>query len=162
MLIKSVQNNKFDRLVDRLTKDYGPDHPVINYMASVSPVSEAIIRRHTIKDLYEAEIQATVTGATTFYLPPKELLPITSDGEKLMIGDNNKSIKIVGDVPIFPPFPFNHSLTPVSPPYGPDEMKAVATLKDHTKPIEYKPYSASLAMQRAVESLSLSLHATNE
>jgi hypothetical protein len=133
-------------------KDYGADHPLISYMASVSPVSEPIIERHTIGDLYKAEVQATVTGATTFYLPPKKLLPITPAGEKFMISDD-KSIKVVGHAPIFPPFPFNESLTPVLPPYGPEEMKAIATLKDHTKPVGYRPYSASSAMQRTVESL---------
>src|SRR5579871_1864058 len=106
-------------------EDYGADHPVISYMASVSPVSDPTIQRHTIGDLYKPEVQATVNGATTFYIPPKKLLPITPAGEKFMVGDD-KNIKLVGDAPIFPPFPFNESLTPVLPPYGPEEKKAIA------------------------------------
>jgi hypothetical protein len=71
-----------------------------------------------------------------------------------------ESIKLVGDAPAFPAFPFNQSLAPVLSPYGPEEIKAITVLKDHTKPAEYRPYSASPAMQKAVESLSLNLHVT--
>lgn len=143
-------------------EDYGANHPVISYMASVSPLSEPIIKRYTIEDLYKAEVQATITGATTFYLPPKTLLPITPAGEKFMFGDD-KNLKLAGNVaPIYPPFPFNESLTPVLPPYGPEEMKVIAALKHHTMPVGYRPYVASPAMQKAVERLSLSINTIKE
>lgn len=63
-------NSGFSLLLDHLEAVYGPDQEVVNYVGSRYPGIDPLIARHTITELREPSIQATVTGLSTFYLPP--------------------------------------------------------------------------------------------
>ncbi|KAE9376382.1 hypothetical protein N431DRAFT_462219 [Stipitochalara longipes BDJ] len=152
-----IKNDKFDALVDRLIQEYGPDHPLVNYQAAISPLSEASIGRHIVSDLRKAEVQESVTGASTFYIPPKTVLQVTPQGAKLVSESDELPTYLSKDVPVFPPFPFNQSLAPIAPAYSSAERKAIEELDNHITPLEYRKYNASSAMQKTVESISFSL-----
>lgn len=129
----------------------------MDYLAPISPLSDASIRRYAISDLRKEEVRNSITASSTFYLPPKKLLTVTPRGEKLLGGGDRWRIAAIKDAQIYPPYPFNPSLARVTPPYGPAEVKAIEEIDSHTTPPQYIPYSASSAMQKAAESISLNL-----
>ena len=145
----------FNILVDRLTVDYGPNHPVVDYLAPMSPLSDASIRRYIISDLFKVEVKNTITAASTFYLPPKKLLQLTPLVETFLKSGDTWKFSDIKEIQMFPPNPFNPSLAQITPPYGPADVKAIKDLDIHTTPPQFIPYSASLAMQKAVESIYL-------
>jgi len=63
-------NSGFSLLLDHLEAVYSPDQVVTHYVGSRYPGVEPLIARHTIAELREPAVQATVTGLSTFYLPP--------------------------------------------------------------------------------------------
>jgi hypothetical protein len=63
-------NSGFSLLLDHLEAVYGPDQVVTNYVGSRYPGIDPLIARHTLAELREPSIQSTVTGLSTFYLPP--------------------------------------------------------------------------------------------
>jgi hypothetical protein len=65
-------NRGFSLLLDYLEASHGPDHEVINYTGSRYPGIDPVIVRHTVSSLRDPATQQTVTGISTFYLPPKE------------------------------------------------------------------------------------------
>ncbi|KAF8252520.1 hypothetical protein K440DRAFT_650847 [Wilcoxina mikolae CBS 423.85] len=148
----SIENDKFDHFVNRLQQDYGPSHPVINYVAAVSPLAEPTIQRYTISDLFKDSVKACISGVSTFYLPPKELLPITDVGEKLILdlGTDKAALQ----VKTYPPLPYC-PLSTGQQPYGPYEKAVIERIKDHTTPADYRPYNTSQAMYKALERLYL-------
>ncbi|KAI0098508.1 tetrapyrrole methylase [Nemania sp. FL0031] len=67
------ENKHFLQLIDHLEEHYGASHPLINYMAGTSPMQQSIIDRHTIGAMRDPDVVKTVTPASTFYIPPKDL-----------------------------------------------------------------------------------------
>jgi hypothetical protein len=63
-------NSGFSLLLDHLEAVYGPDQVITNYVGSRYPGIDPMIARHTITELREPAVQSTVTGLSTFYLPP--------------------------------------------------------------------------------------------
>jgi len=63
-------NSGFSLLLDHLEGVYASDQVVTHYVGSRYPGVEPLIERHTIAELREPAVQATVTGLSTFYLPP--------------------------------------------------------------------------------------------
>jgi hypothetical protein len=63
-------NSGFSILLDYLEETYGPDQEVINYIGSRYPGAEPVKDRHTINSLRHPKVQATITGISTFYIPP--------------------------------------------------------------------------------------------
>ena len=63
-------NSGFSLLLDHLEAVYGRDQVVTNYVGSRYPGIDPMIARHTIAELREPSVQASVTGLSTFYLPP--------------------------------------------------------------------------------------------
>lgn len=63
-------NSGFSVLLDYLEETYGPDHEVINYIGSRYPGIDPICEKHTIASLRDPGTQSTVTGISTFYIPP--------------------------------------------------------------------------------------------
>ena len=75
-------NSGFSVLLDYLEETYGPDHEVVNYIGSRYPGIEPIRASHTIASLRDPEIQKTITGISTFYIPPAKVAK--SDPDMLM------------------------------------------------------------------------------
>jgi hypothetical protein len=68
-------NSGFSILLDYLEEVYGPDHTVVNYVASRYPGIEPLTDARWIAAFRDPDAQATVTGISTFYLPPKQAAP---------------------------------------------------------------------------------------
>jgi hypothetical protein len=132
---------------------------VVDYKAAMSPLAKPSITKYTVSELYNAEALRNISSISTFYIPPKEFLPLAPYAEKLVFGGHKQAVAVSRDVQVFPALGPTISFGPVPPAYGPAETKAIAAIKTHTVPPQYKLYSASPAMQKAVESLSLSLKA---
>lgn len=64
-------NANFVLLLDYLEELYGADQEVVNYVGSRYPGVAPQIDRQTIASLRDPQVQARVTGISTFYLPPR-------------------------------------------------------------------------------------------
>ncbi|KAI1258710.1 tetrapyrrole methylase [Xylariaceae sp. FL1019] len=67
------ENKHFLQLIDHLEEHYGTSHPLINYVAATSPMQQSCMDRHTIGEMRDPDVVKTVTPASTFYIPPKDL-----------------------------------------------------------------------------------------
>ncbi|WP_223272816.1 SAM-dependent methyltransferase [Serratia quinivorans] len=67
-------NNGFSYFVNWLIKIYGPDYQVTHYIGSRYPTIAPLINIHTLNELYDPDIQATITGISTFYIPPRDVI----------------------------------------------------------------------------------------
>lgn len=85
----------------------------MNYVAAVSPLAEPTIQRHTISELFKDSVKASISGVSTFYIPPKELLPLTAAGKKLILDLNTDKAAV--QVKTYPPAAV---LSPVDGPAG--------------------------------------------
>lgn len=79
---KGFKETKFPALAERLLKDYGPDHTVVHYTASQYTHIKPRCDYYTVGDIQEPEVAQKITGISTFYLPPKIMLPSTEEGSK--------------------------------------------------------------------------------
>ncbi|MFI1967481.1 SAM-dependent methyltransferase [Streptomyces pathocidini] len=64
-------NNSFSVLLDYIEEAYGSDYPIVNYIGSRYPGIDPTKDQHTVSSLRVPEAQSTVTGISTFYIPPK-------------------------------------------------------------------------------------------
>ncbi|KAF3936890.1 hypothetical protein ABW19_dt0206141 [Dactylella cylindrospora] len=149
-----LKNGNFRLFVNRLEEDYGPDHHVFNYIGAIHPLDRPTMAKHRISELYDEEVQKTINPASTLYIPPKELLPLAPNAEKVVVTDPTTKI-VLQDQISFPGIAPNDALGKVSDPYTENELSAIAALKDHAIPEGYLPYKASPGLQRIVEALSL-------
>lgn len=67
-------NNGFSYFVNWLIKIYGPDYQVTHYIGSRYPTIAPLINIHTLIELYDPDIQDTITGISTFYIPPRDVI----------------------------------------------------------------------------------------
>jgi hypothetical protein len=68
-------NSGFTILLDYLEEVYGPDHTVVNYVASRYPGIEPVADSRPLAAFRDPDAQAKVTGISTFYLPPSQAAP---------------------------------------------------------------------------------------
>ena len=68
-------NSGFSILLDYLEEVYGSGHTVVNYVASRYPGIEPLADTRPLAAFRDPDVQAKVTGISTFYLPPKEAAP---------------------------------------------------------------------------------------
>ncbi|KAK5994758.1 hypothetical protein PT974_03141 [Cladobotryum mycophilum] len=92
-----IKNDKFQTLALRLQTEYGPNHPIVNYKAAISPLGQPTIQRYTIADLFKDETKRTIDATSTFYIPPKSLL---SEPKSLYGKRENKIIAALGSYTI--------------------------------------------------------------
>jgi hypothetical protein len=140
-------------LIERLEQEYGPDYPVVHYIAAVLPTEDAVMDKFTISQLHDPEVARRVTGISTFYLPPKELRePNVEMLKKLRL-----PVKLTDIRHQF--YPSNQWSPPKTDsdvaPYGPYEQAAISKLDGHTTPEQYSPLVASKAMIDLMTKLAL-------
>ncbi|OAX31894.1 tetrapyrrole methylase, partial [Rhizopogon vinicolor AM-OR11-026] len=70
--------SKFHLLVDRLEKDFGPDHKVVHYIGAVLPQSATIMDTFTIADLRKEDVAKQFGTISTLYIPPRDERPVHS------------------------------------------------------------------------------------
>ncbi|PIA97994.1 hypothetical protein CB0940_05746 [Cercospora beticola] len=68
-------NKEIYKLADYLEAEYGPDHPVIAYLAAIQPFHDSKMDKMTVQDLRDQDkVQnIPITAGTTLYVPPKKL-----------------------------------------------------------------------------------------
>ncbi|OAX34681.1 tetrapyrrole methylase, partial [Rhizopogon vinicolor AM-OR11-026] len=69
---------KFHLLVDRLEKDFGPDHKVVHYIGAVLPQSATLMDTFTIADLRKEDVAKQFGTILTLYIPPRDERPLNS------------------------------------------------------------------------------------
>ncbi|CAH0055790.1 unnamed protein product [Clonostachys solani] len=136
------KNTKFQELVKLLLRTYGVNHPVVHYVASYLRVKDPVREHYTIKDLERPEIAKRITGISTFYIPPKDILPMTEKSAKAL------GLKMVSDMPA------NFSPYAAVEPYGKRETAAVKALDNHKSPKNYKKTRCSPALFHALKTLA--------
>ena len=118
------------------------------------PHQDAVTEKLTITQLREPEIASRVGGVSTFYIPPKSRKSINPEILQLV---GFQSEGKVPDQPTrtYPPNEWEPSTVPTLPPYGQTEESAIAELKTHTLPKEYRPLSASKGLIDVLTQLAL-------
>ena len=66
------KKSKFHLLVDRLEKDFGPDHKVVHYIGAVLPQSTTTMDTFTIADLRKEDVAKQFGTISTLYIPPRD------------------------------------------------------------------------------------------
>lgn len=73
------KNSKRAVLFERLIDLYGPDHPCVHYVGATFPGTDAQITRRPLGAYRDPKVLETIHYACSFYIPPKETLPIDAE-----------------------------------------------------------------------------------
>ena len=142
---KGLDRSKLPLLIDRLLNDYGPEHTVIDYVASTLSFVESQCKTYKIKDFKDPEVLKTITGVSTFYLPPKIRRPVSESGAKLLGFSSDPNGRHISSTLFFP----------LGQPYGPIEMSAIKALDNHQIPEDYRKTRASPELFEALCKLEI-------
>jgi Tetrapyrrole (Corrin/Porphyrin) Methylases len=120
-------NTNFSYFISWLQRTYGNDYPVTHYIGSRYPTIDSLIEIYKLSELHNPEIQTRITGLSTFYIPPRDVVP-THFGTA-------KDLGIITDG--------QHIVPPRSPlreigQYGPKEKKAFDAFAKFRIPPSYK------------------------
>jgi precorrin-6B methylase 1 len=149
---QGFENVNFHFLLDRLEDVYGPDHPVVHYIAAVLPLAKPIMEKHTIAELRDPHARENINAVSTFYLPPKAVLQHDRQcAARMGILKPGLDIKPVH----YPPSRWLDAGTSAPKAYGEYENAVVAQLKSHVIPALYKRLNASTAMKDVMTKLAL-------
>ncbi|PHM30299.1 hypothetical protein Xsze_04343 [Xenorhabdus szentirmaii DSM 16338] len=136
------KNQHIQVLIDRLIKEYGPQHDVYLYVAPSIAIANPLVEKYKIADFRKPEIVKRVTGISTFYLPPKTIREFDPAAGKLL------GLKVLSNVGNADPY------TPGKP-YSEYELAAISGLDGHTIPENYKCTQTTTSMFDALEQISL-------
>ena len=119
-------NNHFSYFISWLEELYGPDYEITHYIGARYPGTDPLIQVHRLADLHDPVRQRDITGLSTFYLPPRDAVPM----------DQSTAVDL-GILQVGQPVP-----PPASPQreiaaYGRREMAAFATLAQFRIPASY-------------------------
>lgn len=130
---------------------------MVMYVAAISSIMEPVIDRLTIGDLYKPEVRKRISYITTFYFPPKDSPPLTNYVQDLQAQGQLTEEQYENSM--FPRKPLYQLVgtDPLPEAYTEYAKKAIAGLASRKISSRYRAYSASPAMQRAVENISLNL-----
>lgn len=150
-----IQNSKFKLLVDRLEKDFGPDHKVVHYIGAVLPQHTTVKDTFTVSELRKEHVAAQFNACSTLYVPPlKSEKAVDRDVLQKVMGvgkDTVAGLQIVYPVPQWDA----DFKTGAVPAYGPYEQGVIASLTTHTVPASHCPVKGSPAMQQLMIDLAL-------
>lgn len=138
-------NDHLPSLVRYLQDAYEEHYEIIHYVASQFVFCEPVIERYPLSQLYDPTVAKRISGISTFYIPPKSRLTSSTV-------DREMAEKL--GIRVAPPS------TPKSGPvtsnaYTKKEMLAIAQLRTHRTPQDYKPSRPSAAFYELVKGLSL-------
>lgn len=68
-------NANFSYFINWLQEIYGPDFAVTHYIGSRYPTVPPLVETWPLSKLHEPPLQAGITGLSTFYLPPRDVVP---------------------------------------------------------------------------------------
>jgi len=147
-------NDKFSILIDHLERVYGPEHPVIHYVAAVLPHQDPVIDNVKISDLRKEEIAAKVGAISTFYIPPKGLKAPNVDMISQLEGVPLEHTIANTGPNNYPGNKWQPGAS-IRPAYDQHERAAIAGLKDHIIPQGYQSLAVTKPMLNAMTKLAL-------
>jgi Tetrapyrrole (Corrin/Porphyrin) Methylases len=120
-------NTNFSYFISWLQRIYGEDYPVTHYIGSRYPTIDPLIEVYSLSELHHPEAQMKITGLSTFYIPPKDVIPTHYQ--------TAKDLGIITEG--------QHIVPPKSPlreigQYGTKEMKAFDAFANFRIPPSYK------------------------
>jgi hypothetical protein len=120
-------NSNFSYFIKWLQSIYSDDYEITHYIGSRYPTIEPLIEIYKLSELHEPEIQIKITGLSTFYLPPRDVVP--SDLQTV------KDLGVIkeGQRLVVPKSPLREIGL-----YGPREMKAFEAFSKFRIPPSYK------------------------
>jgi len=139
------ENKNFGMLVDYLENVYGPDHEVVNYVASMFTMAETTMATHRIGDLRDPKVAASITGISTFFIRASQTASndlSVADKFGLKVGPS-RSTPLICDRPDYP------------------KLKVVAQRnnRNHAVPPGYKFSHASQALYETLYELAVNAKA---
>ncbi|MGB7128513.1 MAG: SAM-dependent methyltransferase [Candidatus Rhabdochlamydia sp.] len=122
---QGFSNPNFSVLIEYLQKHYGLDYPVTHYFASRYSFASSTMKTYRLSEMHDRDIQKKITGASTFYLSPKDTLDL--DQEMLLklhlIKPGQKALNMVKNLTIDS--------------YGYKEMRAFEAFQQFSIPADY-------------------------
>ena len=142
------KKSKFHLLVDRLEKDFGPDHKVVHYIGAVLPQSTTTMDTFTIADLRKEDVAKQFGTISTLYIPPRDERPLHSGmaeafGMTAAPVEQHSSVEWAGP-----------KLNTVSA-YTPHERDVIAQIDAHVAPEGHTKLHMSAAMKKFMTDLAL-------
>jgi hypothetical protein len=119
-------NNNFSYFVSWLQELYGDDYQVTHYIGARYAGTEPVIEQHRLADLHDPGRQRQITGLSTFYLPPRDAVPM----------DRRTAVDLGLLAPgtsLVPPVAAQRNVAA----YGHREMAAFSSLRDFRIPASY-------------------------
>ena len=142
-------NSHLADLIHYLQDAYGEDYEIINYTAAQLSIVDPVIELVALSRLLEPEMHATVTGISTFYIPPKT-------------GAANRPRHGLRSEPGAPGWPRDLSepgscptFEPSGEPYTAQELKYISQLAGHEVPRDYRPSRPSREFYEQIRKMSL-------
>ncbi|EEB90231.1 hypothetical protein MPER_11585 [Moniliophthora perniciosa FA553] len=150
----SFSNDKFSILVDRLEKDFGPNHTVVHYVGRVLPQAVSKIETFTVADLRKEGVQSHFDPVSTLYVPPRDMSPVDPGmAEKLgPVGGRTDVIEAFRPSLKWSARNINRKLSYA---YNRYESDVVEKLKDHVVPEGHRILQGSPAMKKLLTDLAL-------
>lgn len=133
-------NNNFSFFIQWLQSIYGQDYEVVHYIGSRYPTIEPLIEPYKLSELHDPDNQVKITGLSTFYIPPRDVVP-----------SHLATVKALGIIK-----EGQHIVTPKSPLreiglYGPREMEAFDDFAKFKIPTSYKWQGETAASNFLIE-----------
>ncbi|MFD8596719.1 SAM-dependent methyltransferase [Kitasatospora sp. NPDC059646] len=146
-------NTHLGALVAYLQDAYGPDHEIVNYIASQYAIADPVVHRVKLSELLEPENSRRVTGISTFYVPPVAERPMDLEtakalGLKVATQPQPEGALRSGSALAGPFAPFDE-------PYTEYDERFVALLDRHQVPRDYRKSRPSRAFYEAIRDLSV-------
>jgi hypothetical protein len=149
-------NEHFPILLRYLQDAYSEHYEIIHYVASQFVFCEPVIERYSLSQLYDPALAKRISGISTLYIPPKSGLTLeTIDLD--MAAKLGLKIKIESHDTISNPtaVELGHPVAPSVGAYTKTALQAIAQLRNHETPQDYKPSRPSPAFYELVKDLSL-------
>lgn len=68
-------NTNFSYFINWLQSIYGDDYLITHYIGSRYPTIDPLIEIYKLSELHHPEVQTKITGLSTFYIPPRDVVP---------------------------------------------------------------------------------------
>jgi hypothetical protein len=133
-------NTRFSYFIAWLQKIYGDDYEITHYIGSRYPTIDPLIEVYKLSGLHNPEMQSKITGLSTFYIPPRDVVPTDYQTAKdLGIIEEGQQI-------IIPKTPLREIGL-----YGAKEMKAFNAFSNFRIPASYKWQTETEASKFLIE-----------
>ncbi|OAX33179.1 hypothetical protein K503DRAFT_700840, partial [Rhizopogon vinicolor AM-OR11-026] len=143
------EKSKFHLLVDRLEKDFGPNHKVVHYIGAVLPQSTTTMDTFAVSDLRKEDVAKQFGTISTLYIPPRdEPPPVSSDVLDVFCTPIIPSTRLSPMNWVGPKLRYNAAYTPY-------EHDVIAQIDAHVAPEGHRKLHTTAAMKKFMTDLAL-------